>query len=70
MAAFLDNPQAEEIHIQVLNVVPQIDSQPYSARVDFVKSYVVPGAAADSPTEPNGTLDGKYSIHPARQSSE
>ena len=49
MATFLDNPQAEEIHIQVLNVVPQIDSQPYSARVDFVKSYVVPGAAADSP---------------------
>jgi type IV secretory pathway TrbF-like protein len=43
LAAFLDS-QGEEIHIQVTNVVPQIDSQPYSARVDFIKKYVQPGA--------------------------
>jgi type IV secretory pathway TrbF-like protein len=48
MAAFLDNPQAEEIQVQVVNVVPQLDSLPYSARVDFIKKYVQPGAA-DSP---------------------
>ncbi len=47
MAAFLDS-QAEEIHIQVTNVVPQLDSQPYSARVDFIKKFVQPGGA-DSP---------------------
>jgi len=44
LAAFLDNPQGEEIHIQVTNVVPQIDSLPYTARVDFIKKYVQPGA--------------------------
>ena len=43
LSAFLDS-QGEEIHIEVTNVVPQLDSQPYSARVDFIKKFVQPGA--------------------------
>jgi len=47
LSAFLDS-QGEEIHIEVTNVVPQLDSQPYSARVDFIKKFVQPGADDNS----------------------